>query len=86
MAINLKPNPPETPEHRAAMIELGIRVFEGMGIPAGPPMTPEEVEKELAELHRYQVEVLGIRPEDNIGSRELLRMRYGDDYDPDKDE
>jgi hypothetical protein len=34
----------------------------------------------LEELHASQL-ASGIRPEDNIGSRELMRMRYGDDWE-----
>ncbi len=37
----------------------------------------------IEELHASML-AHGIKPEDNILSRELLRMRYGDDYDQDE--
>ncbi len=53
-----------------------VRLMEGIdaraGVPAKTTVTPQE-------LRARQV-VSGIRPEDNEGSRELLRMRYGDGY------
>lgn len=44
-----------------------------LGIPEKPIITAAEL--------RERMRANGIRPKDNILSRELLRMRYGDDYD-----
>ncbi|MBV9849051.1 MAG: hypothetical protein JO250_05105 [Armatimonadetes bacterium] len=63
---------------KTELVKLAREVNARAGITGEPTMTVEE-------LRRYQVEVLGIRPEDNGASRELLRMRYGDDYDQDRD-
>lgn len=44
------------------------------------------ISDDLPVTHAQLMEMMradGIRPEDNGASRELLRMRYGDDYDPD---
>lgn len=49
-----------------------------LGIPFDPTITAEQV--------REQMRAEGVRPEDNGASRELLRMRYGEDYDPDKED
>lgn len=78
MAIILKNSPVSSDAHKAEMAKITREVNAQAGIIGEPTMTIEE-------LHRYQVEVLGIRPEDNGASRELLRMRYGDDYDLDRD-
>jgi len=55
-----------------------------IGIPAPPQMTREELSAAVLEL-RAAMQTEGVRPEDNALSRELLRMRYGDDYDPNED-
>ncbi len=39
----------------------------------------------IEELYASQV-AHGIRPEDNGASRELMRMRYGDDYKEDDEQ
>ena len=60
---------------RSALEELrriAREVNARLGIPEKPTMTNEE-------LHASML-AHGIRPEDNSASRELLRMRYGDDY------
>jgi len=62
------------PEYRARMIELARNVNEEMGIVGPPTMTIEEIRQDQI-AH-------GVRPEDNEGSRELMRMRYGDDWEP----
>lgn len=59
--------------HRLAMIELARRVNEAAGIVGEPKMTAQEL--------RASQRASGIRPGDNEASRELLRMRYGDDYE-----
>lgn len=61
---------------RLELIRLGREVNARAGIPP-----PEEVRITAAELRAMQLE-RGIRPEDNIGSSELMRMRYGDDWEP----
>jgi hypothetical protein len=53
--------------HRLEMIRLGREVNARAGIPEEPLITAEE-------LHRRQL-AHGVRPEENIGSRELMRMR-----------
>ncbi len=47
------------------------------GIIYDPTMTHEK----LRTMVRAEMEAQGIKPEDNVGSRELMRMRYGDDWD-----
>jgi hypothetical protein len=54
---------------RRKMAEVNRR----MGFVPDPDATPEKVqEMMLAE---------GVRPEDNSASREIMRMRYGDDWE-----
>lgn len=79
MAVVLKTEPKPLLSDKSKLLELAHEVNARAGITGGRTMTIEE-------LQRYQVEFLGIRPEDNGASRELLRMRYGDDDDPDTDE
>lgn len=50
-------------------------IDESLGIATGLPVAPEE-------LYARQ-RALGIRPEDRIASRELYRMRYGDNWEGD---
>ena len=69
---------------REELAAIGREANVRMGIPAPPQMTREELNAAVAELHASQI-AHGIRPEDNGASRELLRMRYGDDYDQDAD-
>ncbi len=64
-----------TPEHRAEMIRIGREVNEMAGITGEITMTPEEIQ--AAQRAR------GIRAEDCVASRELMRMRYGDDWEED---
>ena len=59
------------------MLKLMEKIDAEAGIIGPPTMT-------IDELHASQ-RVSGIRPEDNIGSRELMRMRYGDDWQEDED-
>ena len=59
--------------HRLAMIQKMIEIDAAAGISGDPTMTPEELQ--VSEVAG------GIRPEDNGASRELMRMRYGDDWD-----
>lgn len=60
---------------RAELIQLAIEVDALAGITGEATMTAEELQ---ASQRAH-----GIRPEDNGASRELLRMRYEDDYDQD---
>ena len=62
--------------HRLEMIRLVEAINEAAGITGEPTMT-------IDELHQRQL-ARGIRPEDNSGSRELMRMRYGDDWEKDE--
>jgi len=58
--------------HRLAMINKMIEIDAAAGIVGEPNMTPEELQASEA--------AGGIRPEDNGASRELMRMRYGDEW------
>ncbi len=60
-------------EHRQAMRELARAVNAEAGIPDDLTITIEE-------LHEMML-AQGVRPEDNVASRELMRMRYGDDWE-----
>jgi len=55
------------------MIRLMERIDAEAGIIGEATMTPEELQASMI--------ADGIRPEDNILSSEILRMRYGDDAD-----
>lgn len=56
--------------HRLEMMELMRQIDSEAGI-------PDEPECGLAELHERML-ASGVRPEDNVFSREILRMRYDD--------
>jgi len=62
---------------REEMAELMREIDARAGIVGEPTMTIEELH-ELQKAH-------GVRPEDNGATRELLRMRYGDDYTQDEE-
>lgn len=62
------------PEERARMIEIALKVDDALGIPRQPTMTLEEI---YADQKAH-----GVRPENNEASRELMRMRYGNDWEP----
>lgn len=62
-----------SPERRAELAELAREVNARAGITGEPTMTAEELQ---ASQRAH-----GVRPEDNGATRELLRMRYGDDYE-----
>lgn len=47
------------------------------GIDHEPDVTAEELVARLRQMQRDA----GVRPEDNLGSREIMRMRYGDEWD-----
>ena len=64
-------------EEKDALRTLVREVNERAGIFGPPEMTAEELQAQM--IHD------GVRPEDNAASRELLRMRYGDDYDQNKE-
>ena len=64
---------PACDSHRLEMIRIGRAVNARAGITGEPTMTAEQLQQELLSQ--------GIRPEDNILSRELMRMRYGDDWE-----
>jgi hypothetical protein len=57
--------------HRLELIRLMEEIDARAGIVGPPTVTPEELQARM--LAR------GIRPEDNILSSEILRMRYGDE-------
>ena len=57
--------------NKAEIRKLVAEVNERMGIVPGPVLTPQAVR----ELMRSE----GIRPEDNIFTKELMRMRYEED-------
>jgi hypothetical protein len=75
MAIARKPEEERNgfDAHRLEMIRLMEEIDARVGAVGKPTMSARELR--ASQLAR------GIRPEDNIGSRELLRMRYGDDWD-----
>lgn len=80
MAIVLKPDKKrffKSQEEKEALRKLAREVNERAGIFGPPDMTAEELQAQMLRE--------GVRPEDNLASRELLRMRYGDDYDQDKE-
>ena len=57
--------------HRREMVRLLEEIDRRSGIPVQSTLTVDELHESLI---RH-----GVRPEDNIGSRELLHMRYGED-------
>ncbi len=67
---------PASEEHKAKMRRIAREANARLGIPEKPTMTHDELMASML--------ASGIRPEDNSASRELLRMRYGDDYDQDE--
>ncbi|HZO87198.1 MAG TPA: hypothetical protein VFB38_02590 [Chthonomonadaceae bacterium] len=77
MAAAPKPDRPDvsrffvSEEKRAELRKIAREVNARAGIPFDPTITAEQ------ELMRAQ----GVRPENNGASRELLRMRYGGDYE-----
>lgn len=79
MAVAEKVEIPETnpffvsPERRAELAKIAREVNAKAGITGRPTMTAEE-------LQTIQI-AGGVRPEDNGATRELLQMRYGDDYE-----
>lgn len=56
--------------HRLEMIELMRQIDAEAGVPEEPAISVEEL--------REQMVASGIRPEDNLFSREIIRMRYDD--------
>ena len=76
MSAARKPEKGVFDSHRLEMIRLGREVNAAAGIPTGEP---EVTAEELQESMRAS----GIRPEDRIFTRELMRMRYGDDWEDD---
>lgn len=83
MAVSEKVEIPEinpffvSPERRAELLRIYQAVNAKVGITGKPTMTVEE-------LHASQI-ANGVRAEDNLGSRELLRMRYGDDWETEEE-
>lgn len=76
MAIPKKAEPPVVPVRYANKEELNRLMDEieaRMGIVYDPEIT-------IAKLRQMMKEE-GIRPEDNAASREILRMRYGDEVE-----
>ena len=63
-------------ERRAELRRIAREVNAKLGIPEKPTMTSEEL--------RARMLASGIRPEDNLLSGVLVRMRYGEDYDQDE--
>ncbi len=61
---------------REELCRLAQEIDARSGIVGEPTMT-------LSELHE-SMRAHGVRPEDNAASRDLMRMRYGDDWDQDK--
>lgn len=65
------------PERRAELIRISKEVNAKAGVTGEPTMTAQEL-RAMQRAH-------GVRAVDNGASRELMRMRYGDDYDQDED-
>ena len=63
---------------REELMALGQEINARIGIVGEPTMTARELQASMI-AH-------GVRPEDNGASRELLRMRYGLDYDQDDEQ
>jgi hypothetical protein len=74
MAIETQPalRKPLDP-HRLEMIRLMEEIDARAGIVGDPEISAREI--------RDRMRAQGVRPEDNAGSRELMRMRYGDDWE-----
>lgn len=77
MATVVKPELETLPTDRQAL----VRLMEEINAKAGIFPDPDASIERLRELMRRDMEANGLTPEDNIGSRELMRMRYGDDWD-----
>jgi hypothetical protein len=60
-----------SPEEQARLREIGRKANEAAGITGEPTVTPEELKARMVRK--------GVRPEDRIFTRELLRARYGDE-------
>ena len=71
----------QTATTREELMALGREINARIGI-IGGPMTQEEIKTALKELHASLI-AHGVKPENKEASRELLRMRYGDDYNQD---
>jgi len=78
MAINTPTDARSMLLDKKVLQQKMLEINEQMGVVYDPTATAEKV--------RQMMLADGIRPEDNILTREILRMRYGDDYDPDKDD
>jgi hypothetical protein len=76
MAINHKPEPEQKQAFDAHRLEM-IRLMEAIDAQAGVVGNAEVTTAELRARQRAR----GIRAEDNLASRDLMRMRYGDDWD-----
>ena len=63
---------------REELMALGQEINARLGIVGEPTMTARELQASMI-AH-------GVKPEDNGASRELLRMRYGPDYDQDNEQ
>jgi hypothetical protein len=62
------------PEYREFIRRKAREAREAVGLVGELTMTPKEIQAMF--LAR------GVRPEDNVASRELMRMRYGEDWEP----
>jgi hypothetical protein len=71
MAVPKHDERPKFDAHRLEMIRLMEEIDARAGVVDDPTMTIEK----LREMQRR----LGIRPQDNILSREIIRMRYRDE-------
>ena len=77
MRTLLKNLPPIQPVDKVELIRALDAWAAQAGIVLDPDATPEQAQQMMRDA--------GIRPEDNILTSELLRMRYPEDY-PDKDD
>ena len=76
MSTDTQPKPYPGLIDKAELREKFTELHKRMGTVYDPTATAEHAQQ----LMREQ----GIRPEDNSATRELLRMRYGGDYNPEK--
>ncbi len=69
MATNVKPYPAQ--ERMETLRQIARRANEKLGVVVTSLMTAEELQAEMI--------AQGVNPEENIGSRDILRTLYADD-------
>lgn len=61
--------------------QLLLRRMEQINAEAGVVYDPTVTHETLRQKMRHLMQEMGVTPEDNVGSRELMRMRYGENWD-----